>query len=172
MALAAGLAAIVGAIIYFLQPPSADALYRRIDAQAGGNDPDAAAGGTTSMPFSAAFPGDPRCQGLRDKRQEIELERLQRKFELRTRGLGAAESLLPVEQAYLDALNYARLDPERGMVKLQALIDLYGDHAEGGQRAALCLELAARQLARLKAQGEAPAGDRLKALSQPPGRGR
>ncbi len=163
VALAAGLAAIVGAIIYFLQPPSADALYRRIDAQTGGNEPEAAREDIDS--FLYRFPGDPRCQGLRAKRQEIELERLQRKFDLRTRGLGAAESLLPVEQAYQDALNYARLDPERSMVKLQALIDLYGNHAEGGQRAALCLELAMQKLARLKAQGEAPAGDRLKALS-------
>ncbi len=163
VALAAGLAAIVAAIIYFLQPPSADALYRQIDALARGDNPEALRQDIDS--FLHRFPGDPRCQGLRDKRQEIELERLQRKFELRTRGLGAAESLLPVEQAYQDALNYARLDPERGMVKLQALIDLYGNHAEGGQRAALCLELAVQKLARLKAQGEAPAGDRLKALS-------
>ena len=29
--------------------------------------------------------------------------------------------------------NYSRLDPERGMAKFQALIDLYGDHAEGGR---------------------------------------
>ena len=73
VALAAGLAAIVGAIIYFLQPPSADALFRRIDAQTGGNDPEAVRQAADDIDsFLYRFPGDPRCQGLRDKRQEIE----------------------------------------------------------------------------------------------------
>ena len=89
---------------------------------------------------------------------------MQRKFDLRTRGLGAAESLLPVEQAYLDALSYARLDPERGMTKLQALIDLYGDHPARSGHAGQCLEVARRQLARLEEQFNAPAADRLKFL--------
>jgi serine/threonine-protein kinase len=168
--LAAGLAAIVGAIIFFLQPPGADDLYKRIQSEARRNDPEALRLASEDIEaFVHRFPGDRRCPRLRgrlrDYRQEIELDRLQRKFDLRTRGVGAAESLLPVEQACFDALNDARLDPDRGMVKLQALIDLYGDHAKGSDQAALCLELAAQKLARLKVESEARADRQLKVLS-------
>ncbi len=155
--------------MYFLQPPSREGLFQRIEARAPLNDPEALRQVTDEIiSFLTRFPDDPRCVQLRvqlrHNQEEIELERLQRKFDLRTKGLGAAESLLPVEQAYLDALNYARLDPERGMQKLQALIDLYGDHADRADSAAQCLELARRQLAKLKEQFNTPAGDRLKLL--------
>ena len=100
------------------------------------------------------------------------MDRLQRKFELRTKGLGAAESLLPVEQAYLDALNYSRLDPERGMAKFQALIDLYGDHADGADPTAQCLELARRQLAKLKEPVQRHGGRSSQRRVEPSGRGR
>ena len=33
--------------------------------------------------------------------------------------------LLPIQRAYLEALNYARVEPELGQAKLKAMIDLY-----------------------------------------------
>jgi serine/threonine-protein kinase len=164
-ALAISLAAIAVAVAWFLQPPNADGLFQRIEARARRNDPDALRQAADDIDdFVRRFPQDARCRRVRHYQQEIDLENLQRKFDRRTRGLGADQSLLPVEQAYLDALSYARLDPERGMAKFQALIDLYGDHPAPSGHAAQCLELARRQLARLKEQFDAPAADRLKLL--------
>ena len=61
--------------------------------------------------FLSRFPDDPRCKQLRDYQEENELEHLQRKFDLRDQGAWGCRSLLPVEQAYQEALNYARARP-------------------------------------------------------------
>ncbi len=167
VALAAGLLAVAGAIFWLLQPPSAQGLFERIVARARRNDAESQRqAGEDIEEFLRRFAGDPRCAELRRKQEEIELDRLQRKFDLRAKGLGAADSLLPVEQAYLDALNYARLDPQRGMTKLQALLDLYGDQLAAAAHAGQCAELARRRLAQLKEQFNAPAGDCNKFLAE------
>ena len=57
------------------------------------------------------FPHDPRATGLREYSREIELDKLETRFELRAKGLLASESLLPVETAYLEAINCVKQDP-------------------------------------------------------------
>jgi hypothetical protein len=108
------------------------------------------------------FPHDPRAAGLREYSREIELDKLETRFELRAKGLLASESLLPVETAYLEAINCAKQDPSRAAAKLQALLDLFGPRTPQagpkGQRAeqagptAQCLELARRRLKQLSEQ--------------------
>jgi serine/threonine-protein kinase len=149
--LAVGLIAVGLTVWYFLQPPSADVLYDRITAQtADGSISSLLQAESDIQKFLELYSDDPRCPELRRHANEIDLHRLERRFELRAKGLGGTDDLVPVERAYLDAINYARLDPERGMAKLQALIDLYNHRAGSSGPTGMCLELARRRLEQLR----------------------
>lgn len=160
--LVAALVAIGLVIWYFLQPPDADKLYDHIIRQT-------ADGSTASIlraekdihTFVTLYSEDPRVGSLRKFEEEIELERLQRQFDRRVKGLTGADSGFPIEQAYLEALNHAWLDPAVGAKKLRALIALYavesGDTGPTGQ----CLELARRRLEKLEKQIDQTATDHL-----------
>jgi serine/threonine protein kinase len=150
-ALAAALIAVGLSVWYFLQPPSKETLYERITARTGDDTaPSLLKAEGDIDAFLRLYSKDPRCEQLRQYKREIDLYRLERKFELRARGLAQAEHLLPIERAYLEAINYVRLDPERGMAKLQALIDLYDHRADTSGPTGQCLELARRRLAQLR----------------------
>lgn len=147
---------------YFLQPPSADALYARVESQAKSGDVERLLEAEDDIRvFLARHARDPRARTMEEYRAEIELERLQRKLERRARLPLGSESLTPVERAYVDAIRYLRLDPERGREKLQALIDVYHDRAAGGGPTQQCLELAQRQLEKLNDQVQDFAGESL-----------
>ncbi len=176
--LAGALLLLSGGIWYFLQPPTADALYARIMARTESGTPDllTAAEGEIEE-FLSRFPGDYRAATVREFQQEIELQRLERRFEFDARRRGNAAGAIPIERGYLEAVRYAQLDPEEGMRRLEALITLYGsdisplgDAAEAqgateakpagekkprlleGGTAGQCLELARRRLARMRAE--------------------
>jgi serine/threonine-protein kinase len=150
--------------LYLLQPPSADALYARIRA--------ATADGTIESlqdaepkidEFLHRFSGDSRyglqCDQLRQYQREIELYRLQRRLERRAKGDGNLVRLLPIERAYLEAVSQSALDPDRGLMKLQALVDLYQDRKDLSGPAGKCLELARRQLRDLRKQVDEAASE-------------
>ncbi len=137
---------------YLLQPPTADALYERIVARAETGSTDALVGAQDDIDaFLMRFPGDPRAATLREYLREIELHRLQRRFDLRMRGLTEAKNLLPVEQAYIEALYTVRTYPERTAARLEALLTLYGQEEPSGPTG-LCLELARRRLQEVRQQ--------------------
>jgi serine/threonine-protein kinase len=160
--LIASLIAIAATIWYLLQPPTADALFDRIEARTANGDPESLLHAEDDIrSFLSRFHKDSRCERMKEYEHQIELYRLQQKFERRAKGHGGVESLLPVERAYVDALNYSRLDPDRGMLKFQALIDLYKERPGLAGPAGECLELAQRQLARLREQIEATAAEHL-----------
>ena len=146
-----------------LRPASADALYERIVATMASHTIKSYRQAESDIgEFLMRFPHDPRAAGLREYSREIELDKLETRFELRAKGLLASESLLPVETAYLEAINYAEQDPSRAAAKLQALIDLFGPHVpqagpkgrrtEQAGPTAQCLELARRRLKQLDEQ--------------------
>jgi len=160
------------AIWYFLQPPTADQLYNRVMAKVGdGSDSDALLSAAPEIEaFLARYPEDVRASDMREYQQEIDLLRMERRFELQSRQKASAHSPIPIERDYLEALRYAQLDPELGIQKLEALLALY-DYADPketpasketknpGTKAqrpvghtAECLELARRRLAQLKKQ--------------------
>ena len=161
-ALAAGLIAVGLTVWFFLQPPSEDTLYDRITART--------ADGSTASLLEAEDdierflglrldPKHPRYDQLREfqdtlrgYQKEIALYREERKLDRIVRGLAGTENLVPIERAYLEAINYVRLDSERGMAKLQALIDLYDHRADASGPTGKCLELARRRLAELREQ--------------------
>ncbi|MGQ9575351.1 MAG: serine/threonine protein kinase [Thermoguttaceae bacterium] len=171
--LAAALVALGLTAWYLLQPPSADALYARITAAT--SDRRAQSGLKvdallTVQPeieeFLRRYSDDSRAVLLREYQREIELHQLQRQFERRAKGLTHPEGLLPIERAYLEAISYAALDPERGLVKLQALVDLYRDRTDLSGPAGQCLELARRQLQELRRRLERPNAESLAELGQ------
>lgn len=136
---------------YLLQPPSADTLYERIVARTGKGGIDSfMAAETEIQDFLVRYSEDSRCNQLREYAREIDLYRLERNFERRARGLAGTEMLTPVERAYLEAIQYARLDPQRCTAKLQALIDLYDHQTDRSGPVGQCLELAQRRLAQLR----------------------
>ena len=138
---------------YFLQPPTADALYEQISSIVG-------SGGISSLlradddieDFLSRFPDDRRCGQLREYVREIELYRLERRFALRARGIAGTESLLPIERDYLAAINTLQVDRDLGMKKLEALIGVFGHRADAAGPVGQCLELARRRLTQLQEQ--------------------
>ncbi len=179
-ALAGALLAVGLSVWWFLQPPTADALYNRIAAQMDGNS-------TNSHPlaesdideaknhiddFLTRYSEDPRAGRLREYVKKLDLDRLDRKCErfvdqrINNRPASHEEDLSPIAQMYLDAISDLRFDPARGMAKLQALTDLC-NHTEGdtgptGQY----LALAQRRLARLRKELEKHANDQLALLRE------
>jgi serine/threonine-protein kinase len=154
-------------IWWFLQPPSADALYKRIDVRASDPSPNALPQAEGDIrEFLSRYSGDARAGRLRVYEKEIDLYWLEKRFQGRVKGLAGTEGLQPIEQAYLEALNYLRLDTARGMAKLQALVDLYKDSDEVAGPTARCLTLARRRLAKLQAEVEKHAAQQLKLLRE------
>lgn len=144
---------------YFTLPASADSLFAKIDAAVQEDDPSRLADIEPQLnEFLAHYSGDERFGTVKGYAEDLELYRLQRRLEIRSRRVRGADSLLPVEQAYLDAMSLERIAPEQAAERLQALIDLYGGAKEvaGGKPTTttinmkLCVELARRQLANLR----------------------
>ncbi len=152
--LVAALVGLGSLVWYFLQPPTAEALYERIHAKAveGGAMIEAAEADIED--FLIRFPKDPRAATVREYQREIELRRLERRFDRRAKGLFGAENLLPIERAYFEAISAARTDIDAGIARLSALLDLYCDSHDDPGPQGLCLELARRRLEQLKTEIE------------------
>jgi hypothetical protein len=157
--LAASLIGLIALVVYFMQPPSADKLYDRIQALAADEDPDRlleAAGDVNS--FLERFPDEPRAGQLRKYQDEIELLKLERKFARRSRQLTRDSDLLPIERDYIEAINQISTDPQRTADELRALVAVHGSARSPEARVQQVLEVARRQLAQLDRQAREQAG--------------
>jgi eukaryotic-like serine/threonine-protein kinase len=139
----------VGAIAWHLsRPPSADKLYvsvmSRIDSDEGGsllrvesdvND------------FLARYPGDPRARELQCFKERIELDKLERKLQQKSRGNPATDpTLLPAEQLYLRAARMADSAPEESLAMFESMVKLYGPiDAEGSAAQSAASKKSSRQ---------------------------
>ena len=148
LTLTAALVLIAAGIWWFLQPPTAESLYRRISDRTAhkaiGSLRDAAG---DIREYLDRFPNDAHAKELRGYEQEIELDELERDLSRRIRNADVA-GLAPVLRDYAEARDYDPLHPERGIAKLEALVNLYeqaGDSGPTGQ----CLIAARRRLAEL-----------------------
>ncbi len=141
----------IGALIwYWLQPPSAEKLYDRIAAAAAENKPERLLEVERELhDFLNYYSADSRSRELQGYLNEIDLYRLQRKFELRGKVLSKNEGLSPIERAYIEATGYLHLNPSLCRRKLQALVDLYHNDPDAKKSDRECLLLAQKQLARL-----------------------
>ena len=147
----------LGAGVYLAtRAPSADQLYGRIKAAADSGESLNAARSDIDQ-FLEAFPGDPRATEIRGFQDDLELESLERRFELHAKRARGVEDLLPIERAYLEAVQIRASDPEAALVRLEALVAVYGGASDASltvlqKRASeRCLELAKTQARRLSA---------------------
>ncbi|MHB8897381.1 MAG: serine/threonine protein kinase [Thermoguttaceae bacterium] len=147
-------AAAVGlATWYMLQPPTADRLYQRIRDKTSDKSIESYRGARSEIAeFLERYSDDPRSEYLREIETSLDLDRLETTFERQTAGRGDLNRLLPIERAYLEALNYWRVDPELGLLRLEAMITLYDNRKDPEEPfdttgpTGKCLELARRRL--------------------------
>jgi hypothetical protein len=138
-------------VLVALRPPTADQLFERIQAAGRQQSVDALVGVEDEMQtFLSQFPHDPRGMEVRSLVEEIELYRLERRFERQSRRAGSRTDLLPVERAYLEAMQLAPANPELAVVRLEALLAVFGSELQADERTEPCVELARRQLERLR----------------------
>ena len=136
-----------------LQPPTADRLYDRIMSKTADGSIDSIREAEDDIrEFLNVYSNDRRAAGLRKYQTEIELDRMQREFDSPLKRLASKKNLQPIERAYVEAMNYVRLDPEIGMAKLQAIVDLYEQPGRdaGPTEQERCLILAKRRLDQLR----------------------
>lgn len=165
VSLSISLALLVGLGWYFLKAPSADQLYARIEERATDENPERlleAADDVAS--FLARFPDDERAAQLQKYQDEIELLQLERRFNRRSRQLTRDSSLLPIERDYIEAVNHLSTDPQRTMAELEAIAGAYGGAGSRSDGESQVLELARRQLKRLKEQVREQTPESLSAL--------
>jgi eukaryotic-like serine/threonine-protein kinase len=152
--------AIVGAILmigllvwYWLQPPSAEKLYAKItEASKEGDVNRLLEVEPEIISFQTYYSGDRRMTELQGYLDEIELHRLEKKFQFRARFLSKNDGLSPIERAYFEAIGYLHLEPSLGRRKLEALVTLYRGEAQATKQQRDCLLLAQKQLDRLDAR--------------------
>jgi serine/threonine-protein kinase len=159
-ALAAVLAGMGGVAVYLSRPPSADELYRTITARRVVADEASVA--TTEREineFLERFSSDPRAAKVAGYRDEILLDKAERRLQRDARGGSADRPLLPVERLYLQAVSAEATAPSEAVSALQSIIDLYADKApaddaqdnvNGQGRASVVVRLARRRLAKLQ----------------------
>ena len=153
----AGAALGLGALVFYAtRAPSADSLYARIQRVAEDADPQELVTVDDKITtFLTHYPEDPRATQLKAYQDEIELYRLQRRFEVRARRTSQSELLSPVERAYLDALRFTTSDPHEALARFQAIVNVYGGVQIGDESLVQrklnqqCIELARKQVARL-----------------------
>jgi len=163
--LAVGLVAIGLATWYFSRLPSADALYDQIRQTTADKTMASLRKAEPKIrEFLERFPEDSRAGEIQKLENELDLDRRERRFELRIKGLAAEESLLPIEQNYLEAVSLGRRSPEDGIAKLQALIDLYENRTDLSGPTGQCLQLARRRLEEFQRQLARSAADHLALL--------
>ncbi len=147
---------------YFLQPISADALFRRIESQTGSQTDEALLSAEDDIRlFEMRYSNDARWDTFREYSDRLDLLHLERKLELQAKGLGSRTALTPVERTYLDTHNLARIDPEAALAKFQAMIDLFGAAKEHTTPTWQCIQLVKRRLAELRQQCEAQSREQL-----------
>jgi serine/threonine-protein kinase len=166
-ALVAGLLAVGLAAWYMLQPPSADALYERIQRRIEDDSTESLLQADEDIRhFIDHFSDDPRIAVMAEMTERIEVARQEKRLELQAKGVYVQPSPSPVEQCYIDAVNTARIDPGAAMAKYRAIIQLFEPSGEIPARNRRCVEIARRRLQELAQQDEAQSKEHLAELAR------
>jgi serine/threonine-protein kinase len=149
--LAASLLAVGFAVWYALQPPSPDGLFSRIQATTEDGSTQSLLDAEKDIrEFLTTYPNDSRAKLLRRYTNEIDLHRLERKLERNARGSSSTKTQLPIHHDFLEALQLIQISPEAGLVKLKAIVDLYGTGGEQSGPNAQYVKLARRRVEELE----------------------
>ena len=148
---------------WLLRPPSPDALYEKIDRLVSAGDVDELLEAEAPIEeFLNRYPDDVRGPKVAGFREQLNLARMERRFDREARRLNKSESLTAVERAYLVAVHLAESDPERALSRFRALVDVCEATPGNGETIRRVLELSRRQAGRLDEQVQKnAAADRL-----------
>jgi serine/threonine-protein kinase len=148
---AVALMSLITLVWYQTKPPTADALFARIDAAITQDQPEKMLAAESLLArFLNLYPNDPRAERVADYIEQTELYRLQRQYEARARRGLAGSGLSPAEQHYLAALRQASTDPEEAIQRMQGLIDMYADSQGDSIQTRRCIDLAKKQIEHLR----------------------
>lgn len=152
---------------YWLQPPDSEKLYDEIKAAAKEGKVDRLVDVEGKIKdFISYYPADRRTQELNAYLDEIEMSRIERRFQVRARLHAKNDGLLPIERAYFEAIGYVSIEPALGRRKLQALVDLFREESKSSKQARECYALALKQLDRLDRQLQQHSADDMKVLEK------
>jgi serine/threonine protein kinase len=150
------IAAVIAVGWWFTRPLSANELYERIDLAAKDSNPDHLDDATTNvMDFLRLYKDDPRAKEVEKIKENMEVNTLERKMSLRANRPIDPNKQLPIERAYLEAMASSNAMPENAIVKLRALVTLFGPSAAAADQASdtrLYVKLAERQIERMSKQ--------------------
>jgi hypothetical protein len=136
---------------YTLKPATEDQLYQRIEAAAQNDDPDALMKISGEIKtFLKRFPDSSHFEQVKEHQREIELQRVHRSFEQKTRNTRSAGKMSAPARAYLQALQRSRTSQEVAAVQMQAVIDLFSGVSD--KEAQQYVKLAKADLASLNKQ--------------------
>ena len=123
---------VLGGLIAFLgrvfQAPSADRLFERIESEL--NVPDDELSGALRRAekdlrqMVELYPNDSRSETASEWLERLEVESTENRLERRLARRRRSAPSGPIERAYLDALRVAEENPDEGVVKLTAFIEL------------------------------------------------
>lgn len=161
--LVAGAVAVVGILVIGMaiymgtRPPSADRLYATIKAVGDRQEANELVAVEAEMTrFLELFPADARAGEVEGLVKDLAQYRLQRRAERRGRGAASELGDTPVELAYAEAVRLASFDPEAALAHFEALLVVFGgennapEEGEAAKEVAECLELARKQIERLR----------------------
>lgn len=124
--LAAAIAGVVFLAVYLSRPPDADALYESIMAKTNrGQDESLSVIADEVQTFLQEYPDDSRAAEVGAFRDQIELDRLDRRLQARS-AIASGEQLLPAESLYLKALRLGRDSPADSVRILESIAVLFG----------------------------------------------
>ncbi|MDO5566859.1 MAG: hypothetical protein Q4G59_09400, partial [Planctomycetia bacterium] len=122
---------------YSLRAPSADILYQRITTRIDNSEENEYLSALRSAErecrsFVSLYPNDPRVEKIQEFLSELDLGNLERRLERQIERKSKDSSLSPVERAYIEAIYEVKNEPERGIIKLKAFIEIFSaDELEG-----------------------------------------
>ncbi|MDR1053493.1 MAG: serine/threonine protein kinase [Planctomycetaceae bacterium] len=121
-----------GVVLYILQPVPPDVLYERILAKLhNADDEDVSVESLRRAEveiryFLNHYADHVRVGQVRMYEDQLNLANLERRLEWR-RQISDPAAISPVERAYLEATSWIKSDPTKAIIKLQAVIDLFGN---------------------------------------------
>ena len=134
LALAAAVILLLFGGWYLMKPPTADELYRQIEAKTLEGDVEGLrAAQPTIKTFLARFPDDARGENLRAMQDEL-------------------KQAHPIQRAYTEAKRYVLINPELALAKFAALIDVYDEGPENSEVVKDYLRRARQQQSRVQKQ--------------------
>jgi serine/threonine-protein kinase len=163
------LAAVAWAAWLLMKPPSADTLFARITAVAADEHGDLRDVRDDIERFLDKHASDPRVGRVSDLKHTLELDLLERRARRRLRG---DREPTPLERDYRAAMSEEEHGPSACVKALEAMLAVYAKRTpsdatnDDGGEAGLWLDLARRQLDRLRPRAEAEQRDDLKRIGE------